>query len=64
MNYYDKDSVGWPSDSFPTLNMDHIDGPLLTLRNGKLHWLTLLERIQIFLNLVDAEFLERKHWND
>jgi hypothetical protein len=56
--------VSYPSDAQPSLQMNHIDGPLLQLRCGKLHWLTLTERLQLWLNLTDIFALERKHWND
>lgn len=57
-------TVGYESSAQPYIQFNHIDGPLLHLRSGKLHWLTLLERIQLFFKLTDIYSLERKHWND
>lgn len=53
--------VGWPADSRPSIQANHIDGPLLHFRNGELHWLTLRERFLFWLGLVDAYSLEHKH---
>ncbi len=55
--------VGYPFSSRPHLQMNHIDGPLLCLRDGRLHWLTWRERIQVFFGKTDALKLEQKHWN-
>ena len=52
---------GWPAHSRPSINLKHIDGPLLSMRNGELHWLTWRERILLWLGRVDAEALERKY---
>ena len=52
--------MGWSVDARPSINRKHIDGPLLYMRNGELHWLTLWERLQLFFGRTDAEKLERK----
>jgi hypothetical protein len=52
--------VGFPATNRPSLMMNHIDGPLLTFRDGQMHWLTIGERIMVALGLTDAEKLERK----
>ena len=53
--------VGWPDCSRPTINVNHIDGPVLWMRNGEMHWLTLWERLLLWLGKTDALALERKH---
>ncbi len=53
-------TVGYPSNSRPLLNMKHIDGPLLTFRDGQLHWLTWKERVLVWFKREDAFSLERK----
>jgi hypothetical protein len=44
----------------PHLTMKHIDGPVLTFRDGQMHWLTLTERLKVWFGKEDAESLERK----
>src|SRR5208282_3168514 len=53
--------VGYPDDTMPTINRRHIDGPLLYMRNGEMHWLTIWERILLRLGRTDAVRLERKY---
>lgn len=53
--------ISWPADNMPDINFNHIDGPLLTMRNGELHWLTLWERIQCALGRTDPLKLEQKY---
>jgi hypothetical protein len=50
----------FPLNARPTIRPDHIDGPLLTFRDGQMHWLTLWERLLLALGLTDAQKLERK----
>jgi hypothetical protein len=52
---------GYPSGSRPSIQWDHIDGPLLCFRNGELHWLTWRERFWCWLGCEDAYSLEKKH---
>jgi hypothetical protein len=40
--------------------MKHIDGPLLTFRDGQMHWLTLRERFRVWMGWEDALSLERR----
>ncbi|MDE2100304.1 MAG: hypothetical protein KGL39_23840 [Patescibacteria group bacterium] len=54
-------NVAYATTSRPHLTMNHIDGPLLCMRNGELHWLTLWERLRVALGLDDAMSLEKKH---
>lgn len=56
--------VSYPLSARPSLNMRHIDGPMIYFRDGQMHWLTLLERIAVHLGWDDAETLERKHRPD
>lgn len=53
--------IGWPSRNRPSINTKHIDGPLLYMRDGRLHWLTAWERIQLFVGATDALCLEYKY---
>lgn len=52
--------VGWPAGGKPSIQADHVDGPLLHFSDGQIHWLTLRERLQFALGWTDAEKLERK----
>lgn len=56
--------LGWPKSARPSLNRKHVDGPLLTMRNGELHWLTFRERISLRFGKTDAIALERKYRPD
>jgi hypothetical protein len=47
----------------PHIKRDHVDGPLLVMSDGALHWLTLWERICLALGWHDEHTLERKHWD-
>lgn len=52
--------VDFPISARPSIVPNHIDGPLLTFRDGQMHWLTMWERILFALGLTDADKLERK----
>ena len=52
--------IGWPATNKPRIQ-PNIDGPLLVMRNGELHWLTWRERWQFWRGKTDAERLERKY---
>lgn len=54
--------IGYPETARPHIKRHHIDGPVLCLRDGRMHWLTLWERVLLALNKTDALTLERKHW--
>lgn len=45
----------------PLIQWHHIDGPVLQCSSGRVHWLTLWERIQFHLGLTDQEKLNNKH---
>lgn len=44
----------------PSVQWNHIDGPLLIRTDGTLHWLSWLERFALLLNLTDARRIEDK----
>ena len=52
--------IGYPANTKPEIQEDHIDGPLLHFRDGQLHWLTYWERFLLWLGLTDAKKLEQK----
>lgn len=53
--------VGYPATFQPaTINWKHIDGPLMHLSNGQLHWLTYWERIQLLFGSIDIHELDMK----
>ncbi len=52
--------LSFPAEGKPCILVNHIDGPLLTFRDGQMHWLTIWERLQFWLGLTDAERLEKK----
>lgn len=53
--------ISWPSGAQPHIQPSHIDGPMLCMRTGEIHWLTFLERIQFVMGWTDAYKLESKH---
>lgn len=46
--------------SRPRIIRHHVDGPVITFRDGQMHWLTMWERILVMLGLTDAIEIERK----
>lgn len=52
--------VSFPVYARPHLQMNHIDGPLLTFRDGQMHWLTWWERYRVWRGMDDAESIERR----
>ncbi len=60
--YRDRMSPGtsFPMSARPSIRPNHIDGPMLTFRDGQMHWLTIWERILFRLGRIDAASLERK----
>ncbi len=60
--YMDHLSEGhsFPLSNRPSINPNHIDGPMLTFRDGQMHWLTPWERVLYRFGRIDAESLERK----
>jgi hypothetical protein len=57
-------SVLFDPEEAPEIVWGHVDGPLLYMRNGQLHWLTLWERLRCWLYCDNAYTLERKHSPD
>lgn len=51
----------WPKTAAPYIIKKHVDGPLLALGDGRMHWLTFAERIALALRLTDTARLARKH---
>lgn len=47
----------------PHIKRDHIDGPLLVMSDGAMHWLTLWERLCLAVGWHDEHTLERKYWD-
>lgn len=45
----------------PTVQWKHIDGPLLHWA-GHMHWLTLGERLWLWLGWTTVEALAQEHW--
>lgn len=54
-------AVEFKPDAAPEIVWKHIDGPMLCLRNGQVHWLTLWERFRCWMELDNAFTLEKKH---
>jgi hypothetical protein len=53
--------IQYPADSEPHIKWNHIDGPLLYCRNGRIHWLTLIERVWLKAGLTTIEKLDEKY---
>lgn len=54
-------AVEFKADATPSITWKHIDGPMLVMRNGQVHWLTWRERFECWLGNENAFTLERKH---
>lgn len=54
-------AVEFNPDSVPSIQWNHIDGPLLHMRSGEIHWLTIWERLRMWLAMDNEYTLERKH---
>jgi hypothetical protein len=55
-------TVSYHPDARPEIQWGHVDGPLLHLRYGGVHWLSFWERFQLWISATDVYKLERKHW--
>lgn len=42
------------------IKWNHIDGPMLICKNGTIHWLTIMERLLLYFNLLSVTHLEEK----
>lgn len=58
---YNASGVGYPAGLQPHINWKHIDGPLLHTSDCGLHWLTLWERLLLFVRRVTILDLDKKH---
>lgn len=54
-------AVEFNPDDAPSIQWNHIDGPLLHMRSGEIHWLTLWERLRVWFDLDNAYTLEKKY---
>lgn len=54
-------SIQFNPDAEPWIMWGHIDGPLLHMRDGQIHWLTLWERLLYTFGCTDEFVLERKY---
>lgn len=61
---YNEHGIGYPVDARPSINWNHIDGPLLYYRDSQLHWLTLWERFRCWIGLDNAERIEARRRPD
>ena len=52
--------AGFPATSRPRLTVRHVDGPLLTFRDGQVHWLTFKERLLVWFGQETALSLEMR----
>lgn len=57
-------AVEFNPDAEPEICWKHIDGPMLVMRNGQLHWLTPWERLRCWMGYDNAFTLERKYAPD
>lgn len=53
--------IGWHESAMPHIQWNHIDGPLLHMRTGEIHWLTWRERFALFFRQTNVYVLELKH---
>ena len=53
--------VSFPSDSEPHINWKHVDGPMLSCRDGAIHWLSWWERFCLWAGIYDINHLDKKH---
>lgn len=61
---YTEHGVSFPDTARPRIKWGHVDGPLLVMRDGSLHWLTLWERFMCWLGLSDALVIELRRRPD
>lgn len=53
--------MGVPNSHKASIQMDHIDGPLLHQSDCGMHWLTYFERFQLRFGFTDVEKLDKKY---
>jgi hypothetical protein len=44
----------------PRVQWNHVDGPLLRTSTGGLHWLTICERMALWLRLTTVDAIDRE----
>jgi len=54
-------AVKFDPEGAPSIQWNHIDGPLLHMRSGEIHWLTIWERLRVWAYFDNAYTLEKKH---
>lgn len=54
-------AVDFELDDFPSIQWNHVDGPLLVCRDGTLHWLTMWERLALKAGCTTIDALDAKH---
>lgn len=54
----------YPADAKPHIKWDHVDGPLLTCRDGTPHWLSAWERLLMHSGFLTIDELDRRHNNE
>ena len=57
---YNESGIGYPAGMKHSMVWNHIDGPLMYLSNGGLHWLTWRERLALWLGLTDEDSIDAK----
>jgi hypothetical protein len=56
--YVYRDGMGSPMEAQPSINWNHIDGPLLYCSDGQLHWLTWRDRIRLHWKWADIHDID------
>ena len=51
----------YPRDNKPSVCWKHEDGPLMTLTDGTLHWITLMERFLLWLGVATLKEINEIH---
>lgn len=51
----------YPKEDRPSVQWNHVNGPLLNLVDGTIHWLTLLERFLLWTNNATLDEIQEKH---
>lgn len=53
--------IGYPDESRPHIQWNHVDGPLLVCRDGTPHWLTAWERLLVRSGFMTIDHLDAKY---
>ena len=57
-------SIQYEQPIKPEINFKHIDGPILTCSYGSIHFLDLIERIQLKIKMITLNDLNIKYTDD